>query len=204
MPTLYYSPGACSLAPHIALREAGLDFSLERVDLKTKRTKNGADLTQVNPKGQVPTLRLDDGTILTEVPAVLQYLADLRPESGLAPPAESFERYRLQEWLNFVTSELHKGFAPLFQADTPPEYVEIVRRRLGERLAYLEQQLADGRQYLLGDRFTVADAYAFTVVSWSRYVKLDLAPWPRLQAYLGRVGARAKVQEALRNEGLAK
>jgi len=204
MPTLYYSPGACSLAPHIALREAGLEFALEQVDLKTRRTKNGADFTQVNPKGQVPTLRLDDGAILTEVPAVLQYIADRRPESGLAPRAGSFERYRLQEWLNFVTSELHKGFAPLFQADTPPEYAEIVKRRLAERFTYLEGQLADGRPYLLGEGFTVADAYAFTVVSWSRYVKLDLAPWPKLQAYLGRVGARAKVQEALRTEGLVK
>jgi glutathione S-transferase len=201
---LYYSPGACSLSPHIVLREAGLPFDLEKVDLKTKKTETGADFTQVNPKGYVPTLRLDDGQVLTEGPAIVQYLADQRPDSGLAPKAGTFERSRLQEQLNFITTELHKGFSPLFGADTPEAYKTIATEKLRKRFDFLEQQFADERSYLNGDRFTVADAYGFTVLSWGKHVGIDLAGWRHLAAYVARVGARPKVQEALRAEGLVK
>lgn len=200
---LYFSPGACSLSPHIVLREAGLNFDLEQVDTKAKKTKAGDDFWAVNPKGYVPVLRLDNGETLTEGPAIVQYLADQRPESGLAPKPGSLERYRLAEWLNFITSELHKGFSPLFKPNTPDEYKAIARETLATRLGYLDKQLA-GRQYLMGDRFTVADAYAFTVVNWSNFLKVDLAPWPNVKAYMDRVRARPKVQEALKAEGLIK
>ncbi|HEX9461729.1 MAG TPA: glutathione transferase GstA [Alphaproteobacteria bacterium] len=200
---LYFSPGACSLSPHIVLREAGLNFELEQVDTKTKKTKAGADFWTVNPKGYVPVLRLDNGETLTEGPAIVQYLADQKPESGLAPKPGSLERYRLAEWLNFTTSELHKGFTPLFKPNTADEYKKIARETLATRLAYLDKQLA-GRQYLMADRFTVADAYAFTVVNWSNFQNVDLAPWPNVKAYMDRVRARPKVQEALKAEGLLK
>ena len=200
---LYFSPGACSLSPHIALREAGLGFDLEQVDLGTKKTKAGADFTQVNPKGMVPVLRLDDGAYLTEGPAIVQYIADKAPATGLAPANGTIERYRLQEWLNYITSELHKGFTPLFKANTPDDYKPIARENLVARFDYLNRHLAN-RQYLMGDRFTVADAYCFTVVSWSKYQNIALDRWPNLKAYADRVAARPKVQEALKAEGLAK
>ena len=198
---LYFSPGACSLSPHIVLREAGLPFDLEQVDLATKKTKRGDDFTAVNPKGQVPALRLDDGATLTEGPAIVQYLADRAPAAGLAPANGTLERYRLQEWLNFITSELHKGFSPLFKPNTPDAYKAIARANLADRFGHLDRQLA-GKSYLIGDRFTVADAYAFTVVGWSKYMKIDLAPWPNLNAYMERVAGRPKVQEAMKAEGL--
>ncbi|WP_119461024.1 glutathione transferase GstA [Rhodospirillaceae bacterium SYSU D60014] len=198
---LYYSPGACSLSPHIILREAGLAFDLEQVDLKAKKTNSGADYTQVNPKGYVPTLRLDDGRILTEGPVIVQYLADQKPESGLAPAAGTMERYRLQEWLAFISTELHKTFSPLFKPDTPEESKKIAKDNIANRLDYLDRHLA-GKQYLTGDRFTVADAYAFTVVNWSKPMQIDLSRWPNLTAYMERVAARPKVQEALKAEGL--
>jgi glutathione S-transferase len=198
---LYYSPGACSLSPHICLREAGLNFDLEQVDLKAKKTKAGADFTQVNPKGQVPTLKLDNGEVLTEGPAVVQYIADQKPASGLAPAAGTMGRYRLQEWLNFLTSEVHKGFSPLFRPNTPEDYKPIVKDALFAKFGVLDKHLA-GKSYLMGDQFTVADAYAFTVVGWSKYHKIDLGQWPNLKAYMERVGARPKVQEALKAEGL--
>jgi len=198
---LYYSPGACSLSPHIALREAGLNFELEQVDLKAKKTKAGADFTQVNPKGQVPTLKLDSGEILTEGPAVVQYIADQKPGSGLAPAAGTMGRYRLQEMLNFITSELHKGFSPLFRPNTPEEYKPIVKDALFAKFGQLDKVLA-GKSYLMGDQFTVADAYCFTVMGWSKYHKIDLSPWPNLKSYMERVAARPKIQEALKAEGL--
>ena len=200
---LYFAPGACSLSPHIVLREAGLSFELEQVDTKTKKTKSGGDYWAVNPKGYVPALALDNGEILTEGPAIVQYLADQKPDSGLAPKPGTLDRYRLQEWLNFVTSELHKGFTPLFRPTTPEDYKPVARENLTNRLGYLDKQLA-GKQYLMGDKFTVADAYAFTVVNWTNFQKIDLAPWPNLKAYFERVRARPKVQEALKAEGLLK
>ncbi len=200
---LYFSPGACSLSPHIVLREAGLNFELEQVDTKTKKTKSGGDYWAVNPKGYVPALALDNGEILTEGPAIVQYLADQKPDSGLAPKPGTLDRYRLQEWLNFITSEVHKGFSPLFRPTTPEDYKPIAREALVNRLGYLDKQLS-GKQYLMGDKFTVADAYAFTVVNWTNFQKIDLAPWPNLKAYFERVRARPKVQEALKAEGLLK
>jgi glutathione S-transferase len=199
---LYFTPGACSLAPHIALREAGLDFELEQVDLQTKRTKSGADYTEVNPKGYVPALRLDDGQVLTEAATILQYVADQKPESGLAPAPGSIERYRLQEWLNFIATELHKGFSPLWKPDTPEAYKTVVKDNLAKRFSHLDQRLA-GNQYLVNDRFTVADAYAFVIANWAKHFGIDLAPWPNLAAHRDRVAARPKVQEALKAEGLA-
>jgi len=200
---LYYSPGACSLSPHIVLREAGMTFDLEQVDLKTRRTKGGADFTAVNAKGYVPALQLDDGQVLTEGPAIVQYVADQRPDSRLAPPAGTLERSRLQEWLNFITSELHKSFSPLFNPAAVAEWKQAAADNLARRCEYVAGRLA-GRNYLLGDTFSVADAYLFTVLGWSKFVKFDLARWPVLEAYLARVGARPKVQEALRAEGLIK
>ena len=200
---LYYSPGACSLAPHIVLREAGLPFELEKTDLRAKRTESGADFTQVNPKGQVPTLQLDDGGILTENAVVNQYIADQSPGSGLLPPAGSMERYRALEWLTFVTTELHKTFSPLFKPNTPDDYKPIVKENLAARFAHVDRHLADGRPYLTGDTFTAADAYLFVMLTWADRVGLDLATLTNLKAYHERVAARPKVQEALRAEGLA-
>ncbi len=200
---LYFSPGACSLSPHIVLREAGLNFELEQVNLQTKKTKAGGDFLQVNPKGQVPVLQLDNGEILTEGPAIVQYIADQKPESGLAPPNGTMARYHTQEWLNFVTSELHKVFAPLFRPTTPEEYVKITKENLANKFAYLDKHLAS-RQYITGDKFTVADAYCFVIVGWSKYKNIDLAPYPNLKAYMDRIAARPKVQEAMKAEGLLK
>ena len=198
---LYFSPGACSLSPHIVLREAGLNFDLEQVNLQTKKTKAGADFLPVNAKGQVPVLQLDNGEILTEGPAIVQYIADQKPESGLAPANGTMARYHTQEWLNFVTSDLHKVFAPLFRPTTPDEYVKITKENLANKFAYLDKHLA-GKQYLTGDKFTVADAYCFVIVGWSKYKNIDLAPYPNLRAYMDRIAARPKVQEAMKAEGL--
>jgi glutathione S-transferase len=200
---LYFSPGACSLSPHIALREAGLEFELEQVDIRAKKTKSGGDFLAINPKGMVPVLQLDSGDVLTEGPAIVQYIADQKPESGLAPKCGTIGRYHLMEWLNFVTSELHKGFTPLFKPTTPDEYKQIARTNLADRYAYLDRHLA-GKAYLMGDQFTVADGYAFTVSNWTRLQKIDLAQWPNVAAFMERVRARPHVQEALRAEGLLK
>jgi glutathione S-transferase len=199
---LYYTPGACSLSPHIALREAGLPFELKKVDFRTKQIEGGGDFTRVNPKWYVPALELDSGEILTEGPVVVQYIADQRPESGLAPKAGTLERYRLQEWLNFVSTEIHKSFSPLFNPNAAPDWKTGTTGNLVKRLDWLESRL-QGATYLLGDRFTVADGYLFVTLSWSGHVGIDLARWPALAAYTGRVAARPKVKEALRAEGLA-
>ena len=198
---LFYSPGACSLSPHIVLRETGLPFELERVDFKTGKTASGADFKSINRKGYVPTLELDDKQVLTEGPAIVQYLADRAPEKGLAPPPGSFERVRLQEWLTFIGTELHKSFSPLFRPG-PDETKNAARARLEEWFAWLDPQLA-ARPFLLGDRFSVADVYLFVVIGWSDYVKLSLDRWPGLVSYRSRIASRPAVQAALKAEGLA-
>ncbi len=203
MMKLYYKPGACSLSPHIVLREAGFDFEIEQVDTDTKKTESGADFAKINPKGYVPALELDDGQVLTEGTAIVQYLADQKAGAGLAPAAGTIERARLQEHLNYVASEFHKAFGPLFTADANEAQQEVARTNVIRRLAYLENLFADGRSYLLGDNFSVADAYLFVVTSWARFKEIDLAPYPGISAFLERVGARRKVQEALKAEGLA-
>jgi glutathione S-transferase len=198
---LYYAPGACSLSPHIVLRESGVKFELEQVDNKEKKTKSGRNFWEVNPKGQVPVLELDDGNRLTEGPVIVQYVADQKPDSGLAPRCGTPERYRVQEWLNFTTSELHKTFGPIFRPTTPEEFKKISKENLGKRFDWLDKQLA-GKQYLTGDKFTVADAYLFTVLRWSPRIEIDLAKWPNLKSYVDRVAARPKVREAMEAEGL--
>jgi glutathione S-transferase len=192
---LYFSPGACSLASHIVLRELGLPFEPVQVDLIKKTTKSGQDFATINPKGYVPALELDDGALLTEGPAILQYLADRKPESRLAPANGTLERYRLQEWLAFINSELHKSFSPLFNPATPEQTKETARKTIARRLGYVEQQLA-GRTFLTGDAFTVADAYLYTVLGWTKHVGLDLAPFPNVVAFRERVDARPAVQAA--------
>jgi glutathione S-transferase len=201
---LYYAPGACSLSPHIVLREAGLSADLEQVDLRAKKTKGGSDYTSINPKGQVPALILDDGQLLTEGPAIVQYLADQKPDSGLAPRNGTVERYRLQEWLNFITSELHKSFGALFQPTTPDDYKSIARDNVVRRFAFVDQQLGRGGPYLMGSQFTVADAYLYVMCTWAGFMKIDLGQWPNLNAYAARVGERPRVKETMREEGLAK
>jgi glutathione S-transferase len=200
---LYYSNGACSLSPHIALREAGLPFDLVRASTKTHQLDDGTDYYTINPKGGVPLLELDNGERLSEGPAIVQYIADLVPASKLAPANGTFERARLQEWLNYITSEMHKGFAPLFNPATPDTYKPVVIESLLKKFAYVDGKL-EGKQYLMGDTFTVADAYLFTVASWAGYVKLDLSGYKNLSAFSARVAARPKVQEALKAEGLLK
>jgi glutathione S-transferase len=200
---LYFTPGACSMAPHILLREAGQTFDLEQVDLASKKTKAGADYKTVNGKGYVPALKLDNGEVITEAPIILQYIADQKPEAGLMPKAGTMERYRAQEWLNFVTSELHKGFGALFNPSVPDAYRTIAVDRIGTRLDFLESKL-QGKQYLQGDKFSAPDAYLFTVLSWAPHLKVSLDKWPGIQAYLGRVAQRPQVQATLKAEGLAK
>jgi glutathione S-transferase len=198
---LFYAPGACSLSPHIVLLEAGLPFTLEKVNLKTKTTEKGLDFATINSKGGVPALQLDDGRVLTEGPAVVQYLADQKPDSGLAPRAGSFERYQLMEILNYITSELHKNFSPLFNPEAGPEVKKTALANLEKKFQWLGAHLG-GKKYLMGETFTVADAYLFTVLSWSAHVGIDLAKHHVLVDYLARVGHRPKVQEALKAEGL--
>ena len=199
---LYFSPGACSLSPHIVSREAGIPLEYEQVDNREKKTKSGVDFWTINAKGYVPVLEIDNGQRLTEGPAIVQYLADQKPASGLMPAAGTLDRYRVQEWLNFVTSELHKSYGPIFRPTTPDEYKKISKENLGKRFDWLDKQLA-GKEYLMGDTFTVADAYLFTVLRWSPRVEIDLAKWPNVKAYVDRVAARPKVQEALKAEGRA-
>ncbi|MDR3499754.1 glutathione transferase GstA, partial [Aerococcus mictus] len=200
---LYYSPGACSLSPHIVAAEAGIPVELEKVNLAEKKTESGKDYNAINPKGYVPALGFDDGSVLTEGPAIVQYLADQKPASGLAPAAGTIERYRLQEWLTFIGTELHKNFGPLFNKASSDDAKQTAKTNIAKRLAYLNDKLA-GVKYLMGETFTVADAYAFTILNWTNFTGIDLKPYPNVGAYMGRVGARPKVQEALRAEGLLK
>ncbi|MBA4223859.1 glutathione transferase GstA [Bosea sp. (in: a-proteobacteria)] len=201
---LYYAPGACSLSPHIALREAGLPFALEKVDTKTKTTETGADFTTVNPRGYVPALELDNGEVLTEGAAIVQYIADLKPEAEIAPKAGTLARARLQEELNFVSSELHKGFSPLFNTTDSEANREAAKQKLARRFDNVEAKLADGRSYLLGERFSVADGYLFTVANWGGHVGFPLDRWPKVRALMARVAERATVQAAMQAEGLVK
>jgi glutathione S-transferase len=197
---LYYTTGACSMASNIALREAGIPFEMSKVDKRTKRV-DGVEFVTINPKGYVPALRLDDGQVLTENVVVLQYIADLNPAAKLAPPAGTMERYRLQEWLSFINSEVHKAFTPLFSSEATEETKTYARNYLAKRLAYLEGALGDNK-YVMGDQFTVADAYLFTVLGWSPHVGVDIGP--KLKSYVDRVRARPHVIEAMTAEGLIK
>lgn len=198
---LYYSPGACSLSPHIALLEAGLPYDLVKVDLKAKKLENGDDYLTVNPKGQVPALKLDSGEMVTEGPVIVQMIADQAKDKHLAPARDTAERYKLLEWLNFVTSELHKNFSPLFAPALSDDTKTFFKNRLAAKFKYLDSHLA-GRDYLMGRQFTVADGYLFVMLSWAERLKLDLSGFPNLTAYKARVAARPKVQEALTKEGL--
>jgi glutathione S-transferase len=198
---LYYAPGACSLAPHIVAREAGLSPDLEKVDLANRTTASGRSFLEVNPKGYVPALQVQDGTVMTEVSALIQYLADQAPQAGLIPAVGTPERYKVLEWSGVIATEIHKGFGPLWNPTTPDAVKQATKEKLFQRFAYLDQQL-DGRTYLTGERFTVADAYLFVVVNWTNFHGLSLGDYPNLAAFMERVAARPKVQEALQAEGL--
>ena len=198
---LYYSPGACSLSPHIALLEAGLPYELVKVDIRAKKLENGEDYLKLNPKGQVPALRLDSGEIVTEGPVIVQMIADQASAKALAPARDSAERYKLLEWLNFLTSEVHKSFGPLFAPTLNDEAKAFFKDRVMGKFKYVDGELA-GKDYLMGKQFSVADGYMFTMLSWAERMKWDLADLSNLMAYKARVGARPKVQEALKKEGL--
>lgn len=198
---LYYAAGTCSLAPHILAREAGVALELVKVDLATKLTERGDDFRSINAKGAVPALLLDDGNVLTEGAVVIQYLADRAPEAGLIPAAGTLDRYVAQQWLNYVATELHKGFSPLWHKETPAEMRRIVKEQLAGKFSYLDQVLSR-RAYLTGGRFGVADAYAFTILGWAKFMAIDLARWPSLSAYAARIAERPKVREAMVAEGL--
>ena len=200
---LYYSPGACSLSPHIALHEAGIPFQAVLASTKTHKLADGTDYYGINPKGYVPLLELDDGQRLSEGPAIVQYIADQVPAKNLAPAAGTMARYRLMEWLNFISTELHKGFSPLFNPAMPEEAKALARTKLGERLSWVNQQL-EGKQHLMGDTFTVADGYLFTVASWGKHVGVDISGLPHLGAFMTRVATRPAVQAAMKAEGLLK
>jgi glutathione S-transferase len=198
---LYYSPGACSLSPHIVLREAGLAFDAVMAPTKTHKLPDGTDYYTINPLGYVPLLELDDGTRLREGPAIVQYIADQVPNKNLAPANGTLPRYRLQEWLTFIGTEIHKSFSPLFNPNMPEEGKKIYRERLANRFGFVNGELA-GKDYLMGDHFTVADAYLYTVTRWAKPMALDLSAFPNLQGFLQRVAARPAVQEALQVEKL--
>lgn len=199
---LYYMPGACSLAAHIVANESGIALDLVKVDGKTKKTEAGEDFFATNPNGYVPTLTLDDGQTLTEAQIVVQYLADRKPEAGLMPPAGEMARYRVQQWLAFVSSELHKSFSPFFRPTTPEETRTANREHLGKRLAFLDTQLAD-KTYLTGETFTAADAYLWTILGWAKFAGIDLATYPNVQKFVAAVAARPAVVRSLQEEGLA-
>ncbi|WP_437746534.1 glutathione transferase GstA [Sorangium sp. So ce302] len=198
---LYFSPGACSLSPHVVAREVGIELTLDKVDLASKKTSSGRDFSAINPKGYIPALELDGGEVLTEGPAIVQYLADQKPEAKLVPPPGTMARYRVQEMLGYINSELHKTYSPLFNPKTSPEQRQERGEYLRKRYGVIEAALAKG-PYLFGEQFTVADAYLFTVTNWSNFVKLDLSALPNLLAYQRRVAARPAVQGAMRAEGL--
>ena len=199
---LYYAPGACSLAAHIVLHESGLPFTAIRVDLRTHKLPDGSDYYGVNPKGYVPLLELDDGTRLTEVAVILQYIADRTP-GNLAPTFGSLDRYRLMEWLNFIATEIHKGLGPLWKPTTSDAHRQLVLNAVGARFDFVVKALGD-QPFLTGERFTIADAYLFTIVNWHRFLKFDLGRWPALERFQARVAARPRVQAALRAEHLLK
>lgn len=198
---LYFSPGACSLSPHIVLLEAGLSFTTEKVDLRSKLTASGQDFRAINDKGYVPALETDSGVLLTEGPAIVQYIADLAPEKQLAPAPGTVERYQVAGWLNFIGTEVHKTYSPLFDPAASEDTKAYARANLSKRYTYVNAKL-EGREYLFGERFSVADAYLFVVTSWASHVKFDLAGFPHLQAFQKRIAARPAVQQALRAEGL--
>lgn len=198
---LYFAPGACSLSPHIVAREAGENIDLIQVDLQKKLTKDGKDFTQVNPKGQVPVLQTDDGETLTEGPVIVQYLGDKAPASKVIPPAGSKERYKAQEWLNFITAELHKSFGPMFRPTTPDAYKQISLENIANRFKFVDARLA-GKQYLMGDSFTAPDAYLYVMTRWAKRMEMDINQWPNVKAFNERMEARPKVREALKAEGL--
>jgi glutathione S-transferase len=198
---LFYKAGACSLASHIVLEEAGLPFEIEAVDLKTKRTASGADFTAINAKGYVPALLLDNGELLTEGPAIMQFVADQVPAKHLAPLADAMSRYRLQGWLTFIGTELHKNFSPFFNPAAGSDWKAAAMANLERRLTYTAHHL-EASAYLLGDEFSIGDAYLFTVLGWAKHIDLDLGKWPALVAYQARIGARPGVQRALKAEGL--
>ncbi len=200
---LYYAPGACSMTPHIVLRETGHKFDLEKVDIPNKKTEKGDDYWKINPKGYVPALKLDDGQVLTEVGVIAQYLADQKPDSGLAPKQGTMDRYRLMEWMNFISSEVHKQIGALFNPKMTPEMKEVQKGVVTRRLDALEKMLQGG-QYAMGDKFSVADVYLFNILNWTKLHDIDLAKWPNAKALFDRVGARPKVQETLKAEGLVK
>lgn len=200
---LYYSPGACSLSPHIVLLEAALPHTLEKVDLASKKTETGVDYLTVNSKGSVPALQLDDGKVLTEGPAVIQYLADRKPDSALAPRVGTFERYQLIEILNYISSEVHKGFGPLFNKEASAEWKAAAKTALGKKFDWMTNFL-QGKSFLMGNNFTVADAYLFTLLNWPAKMGIDLSRWPVLAAYHAQIAQRPKVQQAMREEGLLK
>ncbi|MFZ1909519.1 MAG: glutathione transferase GstA [Burkholderiales bacterium] len=200
---LYYSPGACSMAPHIVAREAGHTFELVKVNIPEKKTEGGGDYWAINPKGYVPALQLDDGEVLTEVGVICQYLADQKPESGLVPRFGTRERYREMEWLNFAATEVHKQIGALFNPKLTPEMKQVQLGVIERRLNALEQML-EGKSYAMGEHFTAADAYLFTVLNWTALHKIDLGKWPNIKAYVARIAARPKVQETLKVEGLHK
>ena len=200
---LYYSPGACSLSPHIALLEAGLPYDLVKVDLKAKKLENGDDFLKINPKGQVPALALDSGELVTEGPVIVQMIADKVAAKNLAPARDSAERYKLQEWLTYINSEVHKSFGPMFSPVLADDAKAFFKDRVMGKFKYIDGALA-GNDYLMGKQFTVADGYLFTMLSWADRMKFDLAALPNLVAYKARVGARPMVQEALTKEGLMK
>ncbi|WP_306603590.1 glutathione transferase GstA [Azonexus sp.] len=198
---LFYTPGACSLSPHIVLCELALPHELVKVNLATQQTEDGRDFTTINPKGYIPALLLDDGELITEGPAIVQYLADLKPEAGLLPPAGTLARVRVQEWLTFIGTELHKNFTPLFKPTASADWKAAASSNIERRFAYLDDIL-NGRDYLTGSEFSVADAYLFTVINWTFFLKMSLAEWPALVDYHHRIATRPAVQEALRSEGL--
>ncbi len=200
---LYYKPGACSLASHIALTEIGARHDIEQVDTKAGKTENGNDFSKINPNGYVPVLELADGQTISEGAAVLQYIGDSAPASGLTPPSGTMERVRVQQYLNYVGSELHKSFGPLF-AETPPEGAakEAALKGIARRFDYIESLLSDGRDFLVGSSFTVADAYAFVVSNWANFTGIGLDAWPNVKAYVDRIAARPAVQTAMKAEGL--
>ena len=200
---LYYSPGACSLSPHIALCESGLQFEIEKVDTKSKKTASGGDFLAVSPNGYVPALKIAEGKVITEGPAIVQWIADQAPQTHLAPANGTWERTQLQQWLNFISTEIHKSYSPLFSAEVPDAYKAMTKEKLFKRYAYVNEYLK-GKQFLVGNNFTVADGYLFTVTNWANFLKLDLSEYREVAAFSDRVNSRPKVLQALRAEGLVK